>query len=191
MQLSRIRSRGFTIVELLIVIVVIGILAAIVIVAYNGVQAKAKNTTIENTVGAYKNLLITYKSLNNGYPTTTSACVGATADYPSDCYSGTANTAMETGLKTISNGSLPAPDKNCFNMYGDCRRGITYYYQASGWTVDGTAHKNYMFYFLNGNVSCSLGALEEGTYGAFLTPTNRGYTERDSNTTMCVLSLPD
>ncbi len=34
---------GFTIVELLIVIVVIGILAAITIVAYNGVQQKARN----------------------------------------------------------------------------------------------------------------------------------------------------
>jgi prepilin-type N-terminal cleavage/methylation domain-containing protein len=37
-------ERGFTIVELLIVIVVIGILAAIVIVAYNGIQDRAKNT---------------------------------------------------------------------------------------------------------------------------------------------------
>lgn len=35
---------GFTIVELLIVIVVIGILAAITIVAYNGIQARAKFT---------------------------------------------------------------------------------------------------------------------------------------------------
>jgi len=37
------KQRGFTIVELLIVIVVIGILAAIVIVAFNGVQASARN----------------------------------------------------------------------------------------------------------------------------------------------------
>lgn len=40
------KRRGFTIVELLIVIVVIGILAAITIVAYNGVQARAKATAV-------------------------------------------------------------------------------------------------------------------------------------------------
>jgi prepilin-type N-terminal cleavage/methylation domain-containing protein len=40
-------ERGFTIVELLIVIVVIGILAAIVIVAYNGVQNRAKTTSAQ------------------------------------------------------------------------------------------------------------------------------------------------
>lgn len=38
-------TSGFTIVELLIVIVVIGILAAIVIVAYNGINQRAKNTS--------------------------------------------------------------------------------------------------------------------------------------------------
>ncbi len=40
--------RGFTIVELLIVIVVIGILATIVIVAYNGVQNRAFDTSVKN-----------------------------------------------------------------------------------------------------------------------------------------------
>ena len=36
-------SSGFTIVELLIVIVVIAILAAITIVAYNGIQSRARD----------------------------------------------------------------------------------------------------------------------------------------------------
>lgn len=40
-------SSGFTIVELLIVIVVIGILAAITIVAYNGIQDRAKVASIQ------------------------------------------------------------------------------------------------------------------------------------------------
>ena len=37
------RKSGFTLVELLIVIVIIAILAAITIVAYNGIQQRAKN----------------------------------------------------------------------------------------------------------------------------------------------------
>jgi prepilin-type N-terminal cleavage/methylation domain-containing protein len=41
------KERGFTIVELLIVIVVIAILAAITIVAYNGIQNRAKTTSAQ------------------------------------------------------------------------------------------------------------------------------------------------
>ncbi|MEI6850908.1 MAG: FISUMP domain-containing protein [Candidatus Saccharibacteria bacterium] len=40
------RINGFTIIEMVIVIVVIGILTAISVVSYNGIQAKARDTTV-------------------------------------------------------------------------------------------------------------------------------------------------
>ena len=46
------RANGFTIVELLIVIVIIGILATIVIVAYNGIQNKAYDTTVQSDLAS-------------------------------------------------------------------------------------------------------------------------------------------
>ena len=50
-------QKGFTIVELLIVIVVIGILAAITIVAYNGIQNRAKVAAVQaDLTGAAKTL---------------------------------------------------------------------------------------------------------------------------------------
>lgn len=49
-MLTRLRSNGFTIVELIIVIVVIAVLAAIISVAYNGVTNQAKDVSVANDV---------------------------------------------------------------------------------------------------------------------------------------------
>lgn len=62
-------SRGFTIVELLIVIVVIGILATITIIAYNGVQARANNASRMGEFNQWRKSFELYKTLNGTYPT--------------------------------------------------------------------------------------------------------------------------
>lgn len=62
------KSRGFTIVELLIVIVVVGILAAVTVVAYNGVQQRATNTKTTEALGAWIKALTLYKVDNGSWP---------------------------------------------------------------------------------------------------------------------------
>lgn len=66
-------QKGFTIVELLIVIVVIGILAAITIVAYNGIQNRAKATSGQNLASQVAKKAEAYNTIENGYPTTVAA----------------------------------------------------------------------------------------------------------------------
>ncbi len=59
------RQKGFTIVELLIVVVVIAILAAITIVAYNGIAQRAKDSVAKNAISSAQKKLATYR-IENG-----------------------------------------------------------------------------------------------------------------------------
>lgn len=74
-SLKKLRSRlsadrrGFTIIELLIVIVVIGILAALVITTYNGIQQKARDTERKTDINALHGQLEAYQAQNGKYPT--------------------------------------------------------------------------------------------------------------------------
>lgn len=67
-------SSGFTIVELLIVIVVIGILAAITIVAYNGIQSRGRDAQRLSEMDRFKKSLEVYYIDNGVYP----QCAGST-----------------------------------------------------------------------------------------------------------------
>ena len=74
---------GFTIVELLIVIVVIAILATITLVAYNGIQNQAKSSSVQSTVsGVVRKLEAARISTTNTtgmYPDTLSSVNGLPA----------------------------------------------------------------------------------------------------------------
>lgn len=70
------KQPGFTIVELLIVIVVIGILAAITIVAYSGIQTRARDSFRSNDMGQIKKAIELYYVDNGFYPTVGTDGVG-------------------------------------------------------------------------------------------------------------------
>ena len=106
------QQSGFTIVELLIVIVVIAILAAISIVAYNGIQQRSNNSKTITAVQAYTKLLQQYYVDNSDYPDTVS-CLGVgysagvcrSDNYASENQNGFNTTALAPYLK----GSAPTP----------------------------------------------------------------------------------
>ena len=63
------QSRGFTIVELLIVIVVIAILAAITIAAYSGITNRAKTSAGQSATSTLVKKVEAYNTLASTYPT--------------------------------------------------------------------------------------------------------------------------
>lgn len=65
----KLKQHGFTIVELLIVIVVIGILAALVITTFTGIQQKARNTERQTDIKAIHGQVEAYYAQNGRYPT--------------------------------------------------------------------------------------------------------------------------
>jgi len=80
MKISNIKfnqsKHGFTIVELLVVIVVIGILAAITIVSYTGISAKANTSKALTAANSVQNIVEVYASENSTYPATLAAITG-------------------------------------------------------------------------------------------------------------------
>ncbi len=91
----KLKQTGFTIVELLIVVVVIAILAAITIVAYNGIQSRAKASAAQSAAKQAGTKILTYSVQN--------------ADqYPSDiAAAGLTNTSDTTYQYRVDNSVVP------------------------------------------------------------------------------------
>lgn len=157
-------SRGFTIVELLIVIVVIGILAAMTIVSYNGIQTRAENTKTLSGVDQVAKAIQIYKLDNSTYPlaggaTAANACISSTN--PASCgRSGTGSvcgsdatysfdTNFETEIKKVIP-SVPSVSSQAIPCGTRTLTGAIYR------TDSGATNQNaYIIYYLRGEQQCT------------------------------------
>ncbi len=108
LSMNKQKQSGFTIVELLIVVVVIAILAAITIVAYNGIQNRAKESAVQSEVSQLVRKLETTKltTTEQAYPATLAAAnIQSTSGNTVNYY---VNTTTNKYCLEASNGTIYA-----------------------------------------------------------------------------------
>ena len=187
------RKPAFTIVELLIVIVVIGILATISIIAYTGITQKAKNTAIINAASQSLRMIEAYVAQYGEYPETSGVFVCIT--HQSGCLEGSgishpSNATFNAQMALI--GNLPQSVPNLSDT--SKRIGIRYRYQASLMVADESlpATLSYWLEGLNQNCGIASGVLNnDSTPSSFSTT---GYTSGNAggagDKTYCRISIP-
>lgn len=100
------QQAGFTIVELLIVIVVIGILAAITIVAYNGIQDRARVSALSSRLTQISQKVSVWQVDNPGLVPTSFSDIGITNDDASLQLTNDSTTTPTTYCITATSGAL-------------------------------------------------------------------------------------
>lgn len=133
MAVKQTRLNGFTLVELLIVIVVIAILASITLVAYNGVQARARDSARKSAVAEITKGLELYYIANGHYPPSTGSTAinggwATTADTSWQTLAGTLKSYMSS-LPTDPN---PTPGINILNSPSTNAYDFAYFTNGNG-----------------------------------------------------------
>ncbi len=172
-------GKGFTIVELLIVTVVIAILATIITITYNGIVNRAYLAKASAAVDTYVKILEMYRIEYGRYPTYTSAttniCLARTGSLPAasplalnqcnnDSVDGAYinsdfNTALTTFFGQLPDTSLPATQYKGTSY----SRGLAYFATSNGQYAE-------IYYSLKGDSQCPRGTrvTSGGTFSCIL-----------------------
>ena len=123
------KQQGFTIVELLIVIVVIGILAALVITTFTGIQQRARNTERETDIKALHGQVEAYYAQNGYYPTLSTVTTSG-------------------GLPGLDADALTPPGNGATQIDANASTTLKYQYAVTPATCDNGANGNCTGYTL-------------------------------------------
>jgi len=119
------KQSGFTIVELLIVIVIIGILATLVIVTFSGVQQKARDSERKTDINAIANVLEAFYANKGYYPS-------AGEITPGSAFRSDATISADFKLDDKSLADPKAPNDKSLVATAPVAGTYRYYYQATG-----------------------------------------------------------
>lgn len=118
---NKTKQQGFTIVELLIVIVVIGILAALVITTFTGIQRKARDTERQTDIKAVHSQLEAYYAQNGYYPALAEVNTTNLAGLDGDALlAPNSTTAIDSNAATTSKYQYAPSPGTCTTAAGDC-----------------------------------------------------------------------
>ncbi len=206
-------ENGFTIVELLIVIVVIGILASIVITSFNGMQTRAQNAARIQTVKQFRTAL---NILATTRPTFDDLLVHPSGPFEAACFSrslpdfngdGVGDCHIIGGIVYASESAALIEELNSVssipsgNVYppilspgggSENSHHSPFLYKPP---VDGTDRMVIEYSLVGNQVNCGLQPviLFDGSDTSYTTsnPTNQKYsaTEYDGNYTVCIIDV--
>ncbi len=179
------KQKGFTIVELLIVVVVIGIIAAITLVAYGTVQERAGNATRIAAATQTIKLLRGHLASFGAQPVSNGAyCL--TVDNVCTMYNGTVvssdNAALLTELRKVGNPitSVPRGDATNYGIYFDSYGPRLY---------NGAPARVLVMYWLDGNnVDCKQPTVVFSSGENYVDSTNK-WTSTGSGMTSCWVTV--
>ena len=178
--------KGFTIVELLIVIVIIAILAAITLVAYNGITARAEQSRDVSAAKAYIDAFNLYRADKGSLPGT-ATCLGLASTFPSGTCPNAYNWTAGSAYNTTTNQAVSEYMSNTAQLFSYQKdnsnpKGIMWYH--NNWFS--TGHK-VLGYSVPLSQTCGLPNIVSSTTHQI--DASIQYTSRNGSATYCVVQL--